>query len=426
MKRDTRSILPRLLLGAIFFPLHQGCVKRSISNPTTRQVTYTIYTPTYQMKQAALDSINGDASKTIDSLGKIYIKDQFIYLNDVDKGIHVIDNTDPAHPVQTAFLRIPGNQDIAIQGNTLYADMYSDLLVVDISDIHRVRISTLMPALFTDREIVNGFFMDSSQVITSWAQRDTTVTVTQYSGPTLVYPAMSLGSATFSSNASSSNSSTTGVAGSSAKMVLINNFLYAITERHQLGAIDVSIPQSPNLVSNQFAGYDLETIFPFKDKLFLGSDIGTFIYDIIDPSSPTETGEFTHGKACDPVITDGTNAYITLHAGTICGGSSNELDVVNVQNLMDPTLVKTYPMTSPTGLAKDGNLLFVCDGSDQVKLLDATHPDDLQLLARIKSKGPFDVMAANNILMVVAAGGFYQYNYSNLENISLLSFFPVK
>jgi len=402
-----------------------GCMKGTIAKPTTHTYTYTLYTPVYQLKASVLAAVNGNAATPIDSLGKIYIKDNFIFLNDVDKGIHVIDNSNPSHPVQTAFLNIPGNQDIAINGSTLYADMYSDLLAIDISDIHHVQIQNMLPDLFTDRSYVNGYAMDSSQVIVSWITKDTTVTVpVNAGGPPYVYDPGGIFFTAATPGASTAGK--TGTAGSTAKMVLINNYLYAISERHSLSAIDVSQPSTPRLASSQFAGYDLETIFPFEDKLFLGSDIGTFIFDLSNPALPTSVGNFTHGQACDPVVTDGNYAYITLHAGTYCGGASNELDVVNVKDLSNPVLVKTYPMTSPTGLSKDGNLLFVCDGSSEVKVFNAVDPGNLQLMSRLITTGPYDVIASNKLLIVVATAGLYQYDYANANSIRELSFFPLK
>jgi hypothetical protein len=419
MKKNPWLILGALVSLSFCIMLIQGCIKGTLNGP--RRYTYTILTPVYQLKKSVLAGVNGSPAEPIDSLGKIYVKDNLIFLNDVDKGIHIIDNSNPAQPVQIAFLNIPGNQDLAIKGNMLYADMYSDLLAIDISNLHQVQIKNMIPALFTDREYVNGFSMDSDVVIVNWIKKDTTVIV---SFP--IHPVFFSGGPAMDMAAASSNNAGSGVAGSTAKMVLINNYLYAITEMHQLGAIDISVASSPVLISNKFAGYDLETIFPFKDNLFLGSDIGTFIYDITNPGNPVQVGEFTHGQACDPVITDGTDAYITLHAGSSCGGASNELDVVNVQNIEITSLVKTYPMISPKGLSKDGNLLFVCDGPDAVKLFDATHPSQLQLLAQIKTSGPYDVIAANKNLLVVATQGLYQYDYSDPSNIRLLSFFAVK
>jgi hypothetical protein len=174
------------------------------------------------------------------------------------------------------------------------------------------------------------------------------------------------------------------------------------------------------------AGYDLETIYPFRDQLFLGSAEGVYIYDLSNPAKPVQTGQFTHGHACDPVIADGNYAYVTLHAGTSCGGASNELDVLDVQNLLAVTPVRIYPMTKPQGLCKDGNLLFVCDGNTGVKVFDAQDPANLKQLTTSANSQAYDVIASNQRLLVVADKGLYQYDYSNPSSLKLLSLFPIK
>ena len=58
----------------------------------------------------------------------------YIFLNEVNKGVHIIDNSNPAKPSIKAFINIPGNVDIAVKGSTLYADLFADLVVVDISN----------------------------------------------------------------------------------------------------------------------------------------------------------------------------------------------------------------------------------------------------------------------------------------------------
>jgi len=68
--------------------------------------------------------------------GKIYIKDHYIFVGDVNLGVHVIDNTDPRTPRKIAFIQIYGNHDISIKDNILYADNLQDLVAVDISDLN--------------------------------------------------------------------------------------------------------------------------------------------------------------------------------------------------------------------------------------------------------------------------------------------------
>ena len=86
----------------------------------------------------------------IEKLGKIYYKSGFIFVNEKYKGIHVINNTDPSNPEKIKFIEIVGNKDIAIKGNRLYADNYTDLITLDISDLDNVavlsRVKNIYPA----------------------------------------------------------------------------------------------------------------------------------------------------------------------------------------------------------------------------------------------------------------------------------------
>jgi len=149
-----------------------------------------------------------------------------------------------------------------------------------------------------------------------------------------------------------------------------------------------------------------------------------YIYDLSNPAAPVKEGTFIHGHACDPVISDGNYAYITLHSGTSCGGPNNELDIVPVKDLQQTTVPTTYAMTGPHGLCKDGNLLFVCD--DGIRVYDAANAPNLKLLTTIPVKGGYDVMAGNHDLMVVTDQGLYQYHYDDNNQFNQLSFLAVK
>jgi len=167
------------------------------------------------------------------------------------------------------------------------------------------------------------------------------------------------------------------------------------------------------------AGFDIETIYPFKDKLFLGSMGGLYIYDISQPGAPVKQGDFIHARACDPVIADDNYAYVTLREGTDCGPTTNELEVVDVQDLSAPSLLKAYPMTKPRGLTKDDNLLFVCD--DGIKMYDASDPANIILKKHVGELETRDAIAWDKNLIVVASDGLYQFDYSNSDDLTLRS-----
>lgn len=409
---------PRFFTVIACMALFASCKKDA---GTKNGKTITLYTPVYGSKAAALTSINGNVNEPVARTGKIYIKDNFIFLNDQNKGIHVYNNANPSNPVQIAFLAIPGNLDIAVKGNILFADMYNDLLAIDITNPRQVRLTNTVENFFTGRSYVNGYpTVMNDEVVVEWQERDTVVEegynpfpqcFTCAGGDILTLSAAGVKSA--------------GTAGSMAGMVLMNDYLYAIKESHSVGIVDIHNAAAPQVVNEFFAGFDLQTIFPFQGKLFLGSAIGMFMYDVTNPQQPTSLGEFTHGRACDPVITDGQHAYVTLHAGDGCGGDANELHVVDVANLPQSQLVKTYQLTKPTGLGKDGNRLFVCDETE-VKVYNASNPADLRIINRIKSNQPYDVITGDNRAIVVCSDGLYQYDYSNINNIRRLSFIAAK
>ena len=189
-----------------------------------------------------------------------------------------------------------------------------------------------------------------------------------------------------------------------------------------MNIFDISNTNNPIVSNTVSVDYHVETIYPFENKLFIGSNNGMFIYSIDStPGNPVKSGEFTHARACDPVIADGQYAFITLHSGTTCLGYNNQLDVVKLNNLVDASLVKIYDLTSPQGLSKDGNLLFICDGTDGLKIFDATDVSNLKQIKQFPNVETYDVIASGNIALVSAKDGLYQYDYSDVNNIHLVS-----
>ena len=71
-----------------------------------------------------------DVPQPIRTAGKIHLKGNLLLVSEPFEGIHVFDNTDPAKPVAVAFIRIPGNTDLATKDNLLYVDSAVDLLTI--------------------------------------------------------------------------------------------------------------------------------------------------------------------------------------------------------------------------------------------------------------------------------------------------------
>ena len=390
-----------------------GCLKDKLTK------SYSILRPVYESKTTVLANIKSSQPVMLKEPGKIYLYGQYIFLNEINKGVHIINNANPSSPVNVAFINIPGNLDIAVKGNTLYADLYTDLLSIDITNPLQAKLTKVLPRIFPEREYGTGFNPDSTMIIVDWIRKDTTVDISvNENGGGFGCPNCWFLSATGANN--KNNSFVPGIAGSMSRFALVNDYLYAVNYS-SLETISVSEASDPKYLRSNPMGWNIETIYPFKDKLFIGSSTGLFIFDIASPATPEFKGTFTHFRACDPVVADDVYAYVTLRTGTFCEGTSNQLDIVNVQNLNAPVLIKSYPLSNPHGLAKDGNTLFICDGKDGLKVYDATVASNLKLMHHLKGMETYDAIAWNKRLLLVTQTGLRQYDYSDLNQIRLLS-----
>jgi hypothetical protein len=415
MKRFYQSAGTAICSLLLLFVL-QGCLK------DTYRETYTIYYPIFKTLNEVRSDMKSSTAQPLQNTGKLNVFGNYIFLNEVNRGIHVIDNTNPSSPKNIAFINIPANVDLAVKGKYLYADSYSDVAVFDISNPTNVRAVAFLNNVIKDRNrywYSNQTNPDSIKVVVGYVQKDTTVTNSEYrrwaNCANCMYAAGD-SRAVFTTSASAQ----TGVGGSMSRFTIVNNYLYAVSNS-ELYAINIANGDAPQLASSKNMGWNIETIYPFKDRLFIGSRTGMFIYNLSNPADPAKVSQFTHATSCDPVIADDNYAYVTLRSGTTCNATINQLDVIDVSNLSTPLLRKTVQLTNPHGLAKDGNKLFICDGKAGLKLFDASTPTAPQMVNQIPGIETFDVIALDGRAIVVAKDGLYQYDYSNGNNLMQLS-----
>src|SRR4029079_4194289 len=145
------------------------------------------YTPIYETKERLTLNIKSNPAKEIQSPGNLFVYCNYIVLNETDKAVHIIDTTDPSNPVDKAFIDIPGNLDIAVKGNILYADMYQDLVAVDISDPLHTKLVKSVPNVVGERYYAIVFAPVNNMVIVGWTKKDTTV-VLEHSQSSWRYP----------------------------------------------------------------------------------------------------------------------------------------------------------------------------------------------------------------------------------------------
>jgi len=366
------------------------------------------------------------------SSGKIYAYKSYIFINDVDRGFHVIDNQNPTAPKSIAFIKLEGNYDISVKDDKLFADSYGDLVIFDISDINNIKLtSRLENAIYnndiwlTNLEFPQADIYDYSKIdynkdiVVGWEVKTEMRPVSEYEAQ---FRSIEFGDMFLNTNSSGTRSQpSVGQGGSMARFKIVGAFLYVV-DYSNINIFDISNLQKPKVLEDVQVAWDIETIFNQGEVLFIGSRQGMYIYDIKNPAKPKFISEFRHGTACDPVIVSGNYAYVTLKGGNFCGTTESGLYIVDVTNLQNPELKVIYPMSGPNGLGIKGDLLFVCDGSEGLKVFDKSESPNLTLINHFENIEAYDVIPLQTSLLMIGEGTLRQYVYLD-DDIKLLSTF---
>lgn len=401
-----------------------GCLK------DTQFVTYKVYTPVVEKMQTVLQQVKLTNPIAVKNAGKMVLLNNYIYLVENEKGIHVINKSNAKSPVITGFIAIPGCIDIAVKDDVLYADCFTDLLTIKLQG-NNATVLDVQHDIFKDKRMNRWQVVsDSGFAITKWNVKDSVVAIDKNDNQFTIFPTTGGGAFLAAANVSAK----VGIGGSMARFTIVNNYLYTVSTS-TLTSYNIANAIYPIKEKQQQIGFDIETIYPFKNNLFIGGQTGMQIFDISIPNTPVFQSNFSHARVCDPVIADDTYAYVTLRSAldannTLnlsmmpilrCGGNLNELNVLDITNVKLPKLLKTTAMYNPHGLGKQNNILIICDGNDGVKVYDASVPTNLQLLNTIKLANTYDVICFDNIAHISTSNGLYLYRFNNKGETELLS-----
>ncbi|MGJ1330170.1 LVIVD repeat-containing protein [Sphingobacterium multivorum] len=393
-----------------------GCIALSSCDKIESKGMYLASVPIFETMESIRAKANPVSSPTtIVQTGKIYIYQDYLFINEPRKGVHIFNNVDPSKPVAMAFLSIPGNVDLAVLDGKLYADSFTDLLTFDLENPASPKLLTRNKDVFKMLLQMDYLNNTADRIITGY--RDSLVSYSQkdkyspYDRKEPLYNETNSGS---------------GQGGSMARFTIANKHLYAV-DQTTLHLFDVQNASKPAYVKDIKIGPGIETIFPFKNNLFIGSNTGMVIYDITTASAPVELSRYTHIRACDPVVVNEKYAFVTLRAGVVCGGQQNLLEVIDIQDLTKPMLKHSFTLENPYGLALSDHTLYICDGKFGLKSFDASDVSQIgnKLLETHKDLMSMDVIAGPKSLIIVGEKGVHQYDYSNKAKLKELSIIPV-
>lgn len=222
---------------------------------------------------------------------------------------------------------------------------------------------------------------------------------------------------------SSYNGAPSGVGGSLARFTIAGNYLYTV-DKENLKVYDVSNAAQPVFKRSVPVGFEIETIYPFGDKLFIGSTSVVHIFSIADPSSPQKLSVAISPNAirrCDPVVAKDTVAFATLRTNGPCGGVGSFLAVYDIKDITNPVQKAQYPVNQPYGLGYSGNVLYVCDRYNGLMVFDISEPYAPLLVGTVDATQPVDVIPYNNVLIVWTATGMSLYDITDKLHPALLT-----
>lgn len=404
----------------------------SCESVVTETVTYKINEPVFMSTEVFRNSVKVTSKQhAISSIGKMCFYNDYLYISEPEKGIHIIDNRDPSSPRVAGFIELLGNADLAIRNNKLYADSYIDLVWFDISNPLlpelKGRLDSIFPTALPSTQ--NQYGIDYQQtyagkskgIVVGWKVKERTENVSHYTGGW--YGGVTYDFATLNSTAPTGSKST-GINGSMSRFSIYNDYLYSVINNY-MNIFDLSAAKPTKAAQDFYIGRSVETIFSYKDYMYMGTPSGMLIYSVKNPLKPEFQSSLTHAYGCDPVVVENDLAYVTVHSGNLCGQNTNELFIVDVSNPKSPKQLVSYTMTNPKGLGIDNGKLFLCD--DGLKIFNNSNPQTLlaNQLAHFKNINGYDIIAHNNVAMMIAEDGIYQYDYSDLNHIKLLSKLPI-
>lgn len=394
-------------------------------------VTYTVNEPIFMSKEVFRAPVKVTTeAKPISKEGKMSFYEGFLYITEPEVGIHVIDDQDPSNPKNVGFIELLGNTDVAIRNGVLYADSYVDLVWFDISnptspkELGRAKdiFPNALPATENqygcDWEKMNS--QRETSIIVGWTVKEKTEVVERNRYIWWGWGGSMLEDVAYTSNGGVKSGSSTGVNGSMSRFVFYDDYLYSVFN-NQMSIFKFNEAKPEKAAQDIYIGGNVETIFSYKDNLFMGTPTGMLIYSVKNPLTPIYQSSISHAFGCDPVVVEDDKAYVTVHSGNTCGQSDNTLFVVDVSDVKNPKEILRYDMKNPKGLGIDNGILFVCD--DGLKVFDAKDPQLLKtsMIKHFNNIDGYDVIPLNKILMVVATDGIYQYDYYYQNDMKLLS-----
>ncbi|MEQ9304416.1 MAG: hypothetical protein RJQ14_10930, partial [Marinoscillum sp.] len=392
----------------------------------SKTVTYTKAPAVYGDLEALRSvTLTGHARSIVDP-GKIFVYNNLILVGEEGHGIHIIDNSDPGSPTPLSFINIPGNREYFVQDGFLYAESIYDMLKIDIHDISnpsivkRLKNAFSDPLVNSDGDVVISFDLEE---VTETLSLDDPIFEYESSDNIYYYDFTSTLIPPSAVPASFAGNSSSGI-GSVNRIVAYDDYVYAVSrQKMTVYASGGDFSQ----VFNEYKGWEMETVYPLGDRLFVGARSSVDIYDISDRSNPVYLSGYAHMTSCDPVLpVNEATAYVTLRTGDFseCPGDENELLVIDISESNFTNEITSIGMSSPYGMTLIGDKLYVGEGENGLKVFDVSDRRSPVLLREDSNTEAYDVLVHpqySDILLLANSKGLMQVRVDVEQKLQFVS-----
>ena len=107
------------------------------------------YVPVYS-KDESIKKITAETPRATVKSGKMYTTGNLLFQVEPDSGIHIIDYADPQHPKKISFIHSMLCKEVAVKNGFIYTNNFSDLVVIDISDLNHIHEVSRVEGVFPD------------------------------------------------------------------------------------------------------------------------------------------------------------------------------------------------------------------------------------------------------------------------------------
>lgn len=400
------------------------------------ELEYIEYQPVFvNPQELRAKPIVADVARELCHPAGFYVYGNHLFVIENGEGLHILDNTDPRAPRNLSFIPVDGAVGLAASNGILYVNQHIDLLAFDISN-------PAQPALVGRTENVFEPFtvftsgLNAGMMIVDYIPTNTRIRVgcNENRGNRFFQDIILFMETSFAADLAANQAGTNqprgsevivGIGGSLARFTISQGTLYAV-DHSKLKTFNLGNPRQPEFVGNVQLNWNVETIFPHNQELYIGTSSGMHIVSVADPLNPVHLSSLEHVQACDPVVVNGDKAYVTLRSGGgWCGGFTNQLEIVDVSNPRRPNRLQVYPMNSPAGLSVSPDKLFICEPGFglQVFALEADGMLGRLLVNDRQLSNATDVIGLHsaNRLITIGTDGINQLTYNDNGALSPLS-----